>query len=255
MLWRLPNFAGVKRMPVSLRDKVVLVVGASSGIGRACAVLFAAEGATVIAAARRENRLAELRDELQRGGYSIEIAVADASKAADMDALVTGVHKRHGRVDILVYVSGTNVVNRALTRLDVPTWEKVVNVNLNGAYYATRAVLPAMREARSGHLIYVSSISGIVPDVSGAAYQAAKRGVLGLAHAVRVEEKENGIRTCAICPGLVDTEILENRPVKPSAEVMARALQSEDIAEAILAVAKLPERVAVPEIQILPTYL
>ena len=129
------------------------------------------------------------------------------------------------------------------------------SVNLNCSYYATQAVLPAMREAKSGYLIYVSSISGLTPDVSGVSYQAAKRGVVGLAHAIRVEEKENGIRTCVVCPGLVDTEILENRPVKPGADIMKLALQSEDIAEAILSVAKLPERAVVPEIQVLPTYL
>jgi NADP-dependent 3-hydroxy acid dehydrogenase YdfG len=112
-----------------------------------------------------------------------------------------------------------------------------------------------MRAAHSGHLIYISSISGLVPDVSGAAYQAAKRGMIGLAHAIRVEEKENGIRTCAVCPGLVDTEILVKRPVKPSAETLAKALQPEDVAEVVLAIAKLPPRAAVPEIQLLPTYL
>lgn len=242
-------------MPVSLRDKVVLVVGASSGIGRACARLFAGEGARVMAAARRENRLVELRDEAKAAGQAIEIQVSDAGRAEDMDELAKQTRERLGRVDFLVYVSGTNVPNRAMSRLDAGTWDRVVNVNLNGAYYATRAVLPAMREARSGYLIYVSSISGLTPDVSGAAYQAAKRGVLGLAHAVRVEEKEIGIRTCVICPGLVDTEILENRPVKPSAEVMRHALQPEDVAEAIVAVAKLPERAVVPEMQIMPTYL
>ena len=242
-------------MPVSLRDKVVLVMGASSGIGRACAVLFAREGARVMAAARREQRLTDLRDELRNSGYSIEIQVCDAAKAEEAERLGQTTREKLGKVDFLVYVSGTNVPNRALSRLDVATWDKMVNVNLNGAYYATRAVLPAMREARSGYLIYVSSISGLMPDVSGAAYQAAKRGVLGLAHAVRVEEKENGIRTCVVCPGLVDTEILENRPVKPTADVMRHALQAEDVAEAILAVAKLPERAVVPEMQILPTYL
>ena len=242
-------------MPISLRDKVVLVVGASSGIGRATAIQFAKEGARVMAAARRENRLHELRDELQSTGCCAEIHVADAAKAEDMNELARMTLAKFGRIDFLVYASGTNVPNRALARLDVATWDRMVNVNLNGAYYATQAVLPGMREARSGYLIYVSSISGLVPDVSGAAYQAAKRGVLGLAHAVRVEEKENGIRTCVICPGLVDTEILVNRPVKPSAEMMARALQPEDIAEAILAVAKLPERAVVPEMQVLPAYL
>ena len=72
-----------------------------------------------------------------------------------------------------------------------------------------------MRNAKFGHLIYISSISGLLADVSGAAYQASKRGVVGLAHAIRIEEKENGIRTCAVCPGLVDTELIDKRPVKP----------------------------------------
>jgi NADP-dependent 3-hydroxy acid dehydrogenase YdfG len=242
-------------MPVSLRDKVVLVVGASSGIGRATAHLFASEGARVMAAARRENRLIELRDELLSAGHSIDIHACDAAKAADMDRLAGQTREKLGRIDFMIYASGTNVQNRAMARMDVATWDRVLNVNLNGAYYATQAVLPGMREARSGYLIYVSSISGLVPDISGAAYQAAKRGMLGLAHAIRVEEKENGIRTCAICPGLVDTEILVNRPVKPSAEMMRHALQAEDVAEAILAVARLPERAVVPEMQILPTYL
>jgi serine 3-dehydrogenase (NADP+) len=93
-----------------------------------------------------------------------------------------------------------------------------------------------------------------VPDVSGASYQAAKRGVVGLAHAIRVEEKQNGIRTCVICPGLVDTELLEKRPVKPAPEVLAKALQPEDVAEAILFVAKLPPRAVVPELQLMPTF-
>src|SRR5207253_9796372 len=117
------------------------------------------------------------------------------------------------------------------------------------------ALLPGMRERASGHLIYIASISGLIPDVSGAAYQASKRGLLALAHAIRVEEKQNGIRTCVICPGLVDTEILDKRPVKPSAEMLAKALQSVDVAEAVLAVAKLPSRAVVPELHIMPTYL
>ena len=245
----------VEDMPVSLRDKVVLVVGASSGIGRATAQMFAAEGAQVMAAARRANRLAELREELEAAGHPIEIHACDASSAAEMEKLAKLTFEKFGKIDFMVYVSGTNVQNRALSRLNVETWDKMINVNLSGAYYITQAVLPAMRHAKSGYLMYVSSISGLMPDVSGAAYQAAKRGLVGFAHAIRVEEKENGIRTCAICPGLVDTEILENRPVKPSAETMALAMQSEDIAEAILAVAKLPERAVVPEFQILPTYL
>ena len=242
-------------MPVSLKEKVVLVVGASSGIGRATAELFAGEGARVMASARRESRLTELRDELQKAGHSIGIYACDAANPKEMEQLAQHTREKFGKIDILVYASGTNTPDRAMARLTAEIWDTLINVNLNGAYYATRAVLPAMREARSGHLIYVSSISGLVPDVSGAAYQASKRGVLGLAHAIRVEEKENGIRTCVICPGLVDTEILRHRPVKPSAETMQQALQPEDVAEAILAVAKLPARASVPEMQIMPTTL
>jgi serine 3-dehydrogenase len=242
-------------MGVKLTDQVVLVVGASSGIGRETAILFAREGARVMAAARRKDRLRTLQQELAEQDIAIQIAIADASSVADMDGLAKHTRDRMGGIDILVYNTGTNVKDRAMSRLTPEIWDRMISVNLNGAYYATQAVLPSMRARGSGHLIYVASISAIVPDVSGAAYQASKRGLLAMAHAIRVEEKENGIRTCVICPGLVDTEILENRPVKPPAEMLAKALQPGDVAEAILAVAKLPARAVVPELQLLPTYL
>jgi len=154
-----------------------------------------------------------------------------------------------------VYSAGTNTPDRSLKRLRTEIWDMMMGANLDSAYYLTRAVLPAMRERGAGHLIYVSSISGLAPDVSGAAYQASKRGLLGLAHAIRLEEKENGIRTCVVCPGLVNTELLEMRPVKPTPEMLAKALKPEDVAEAILAVAKLPPRACVPEMQVVPTLL
>jgi serine 3-dehydrogenase len=242
-------------MPVSLQGKVAVVVGASSGIGRAAARLFAAEGANVMAGARREDRLLELRDESRQAGDTIEFQVCDAFIPADLDHLIERTNAKFGKIDFLIYATGTNTPNRTMVRLDPETWDRLISVNLSGAYYAARAVLPSMRQARAGYLIYVASISALVPDVSGAAYQASKRGLLGLAHAIRMEEKENGIRTCVICPGLVDTELLNHRPVKPSPEMLQQALHPEDVAEAILAVAKLPQRAVVPEIQILPTYL
>ena len=242
-------------MPVSLKDQVVLVVGASSGIGRETAVLFANEGARVMASARREDRLRGLKQELANAGHAVSILPADASKPDEMQRLANKTIKEFGKIDILVFATGTNTPQRSMKNLTTETWDMMLNVNLSGAYYITRAVLPRMREAGAGHLIYISSISGLVPDVSGAAYQASKRGLLGLAHAIRVEEKENGIRTCVVCPGLVDTEVLDKRPVKPAADVLAKALQPQDIAEAVLAVAKLPARAAVPELQIMPTYL
>jgi serine 3-dehydrogenase len=242
-------------MPVSLKNQVALVMGASSGIGRACAVALAHNGVNVIASARREERLRDLQSELRQQGANVEIEVADTSDSHAMSRVADSALKVSGKIDILVYASGTNTPDRSMQRLKPDIWDNLISVNLNGAYYTTQAVLPAMREAKSGHLIYISSISGLVPDVSGAAYQASKRGVLGLAHAIRVEEKENGIRTCVICPGLVETEILNKRPVKPTADVLAKALQPEDVAEVVVAVAQLHPRVAIPELQIMPTVL
>lgn len=242
-------------MPVSIKDQVVLVVGASSGIGRETAVLFAREGARVVASARRRDRLEALQEQLRKEGHSIEIVPADASSLEEMEQLAEGTRAKFGKVDVMVYATGTNTPDRSMKRLNHKIWDMMLSVNLNGAYYITSAVLPQMREARSGHLIYIASVSGLVPDISGPAYQASKRGMLGLAHAIRLEEKENGIRTCVICPGLVDTEILEKRPVKPSPELLAKALLPMDVAEAVLAVAKLPPRAVVPEMQIVPTYL
>ena len=242
-------------MPVSLEGQVVLVVGASSGIGRAIAVQFAREGAQVFASARRDDRLRELQQQLEKEGHRIAIAPADAADASQMKKLAEKTNETLGPVSVLVYATGTNTPDRAMARLNPGIWDMMLSVNLNGAYYITDALLPSMRERRSGHLIYISSISGLMPDVSGAAYQAAKRGLLGLSHAVRVEEKENGIRTCVVCPGLVDTEILDKRPVKPTPEMLAKAMQPEDVAEVVLSIAKLPPRVSIPEVQVLPTVL
>ncbi|MEO8597020.1 MAG: SDR family oxidoreductase [Candidatus Solibacter sp.] len=242
-------------MAVKLTNQVVLVLGASSGIGREATILFAREGARVMAAARREERLRALQQELAADGHKIEIATADVTKVEELNALAKQTVEKLGPIDILVYSSGVNTKERYMTVLTPATWENMISVNMNGAFYATQAVLPAMRERKSGHLIYVASISGLLADVSGASYQASKRGVVGMAHAIRVEERANGIRTCVICPGLVDTELLGYRPVQPTAETLAEALKPQDVAEAILAVAKLPAHVTVPELQIMPTKL
>jgi serine 3-dehydrogenase (NADP+) len=230
-----------------------VIVGASSGIGRAAAVLFAREGFKVVAAARREDRLQALKEELAKEQREITVRRADASIPKDMEQLAHETLEHFGKIDVLVFATGTNIPERAMARLTPQLWNSVVEVNLNGAFYATYAVLPSMRKAGGGHLIYVASISGVITDVSGAAYQASKRGLLGMAHAIRLEEKQNSIKTSVICPGLVDTELLEKRPVKPSPEILAQALQPEDVAETILFVAKLPPRAAIPELHMMPT--
>ncbi len=242
-------------MGEALKDRVALVVGASSGIGRETAKLLAREGARVMAAARREDRLRSLKEELAAEGLAIGVAAADAGSCDEMVRLAERTKAEIGEIEILVYATGTNTPDRAMSRLSVKEWDRMMSVNLDGAFYITQALLPAMRAAGSGLLIYISSISGLRPDVSGAAYQAAKRGMLGLAHAVLTEEGRNGIRTSVICPGLVDTEILDLRPQKPARETLDMALRPEDVAEIVVAVAKLPRRAVVPELQIVPTYL
>jgi len=231
-----------------LANERVLILGASSGVGRAAAVLFAQAGAKVLASARRADRLAALAKEIP-----VQTAVADAGSHESMEALAATAVEKLGGVDTLVYATGTNTPDRAMKRLNRSIWNELVEVNLNGAYSLSAALLPAMRTAGKGHLIFVSSISGKYGDVSGAAYQASKRGMLGLAAGIRAEEKENGIRTCVVCPGLIDTELMEKRPVKPDAATLGKALQAEDVAQMIFAVACLPARAAVVELEIVPT--
>jgi NADP-dependent 3-hydroxy acid dehydrogenase YdfG len=242
-------------VPVSLKDERVLVVGASSGIGREAAKMFARDGARVYASARRAERLEALSKEMGAEGHTLVYGTSDAASHESMEALAADAVAKLGGVDVMVYVTGTNTPNRAMTRLTREIWNELIEVNLNGAFSLTAALLPAMRTAGKGHLIYVSSISGKYGDVSGAAYQASKRGMFGLALAIRQEERQHGIRTCVVCPGLVDTELMEKRPVKPDAETLGKALQPEDVAEMIYGVAKLHPRAAVPELEIWPTVL
>lgn len=208
-----------------------------------------------MASARRAGRLEQLRDELAREGRDIGIFAADAGDCAAMEALAAATVERFGRIDILVYATGNNVPDRSLERLTPKIWDWMVSVNLSGAYYLTQAVIPGMRAQGGGHLLYVSSISSKKPDVSGAAYQASKRGLNALAHAIRIEERQKGIRTTVINPGLVDTEILDKRPVRPDPELLAKALQPEDVAEVILDMLQLHPRAVVTDLDLMPTWI
>ena len=130
-----------------------------------------------------------------------------------------------------------------------------MSTNLSGAFYATKAVLPQMRKQGSGLINYLSTGAVQSPDVSGVSYQASKHGMTGLAHGTFNEERENGIRTTIIFPGLCDTPLVLKRPTPTPPEVMAKALKPEDVAEACLFVASLPERTRVPELQLLPSMI
>ena len=234
-----------------LNDKVAVITGGAglNGLGFATARQMAAHGARVVILDLERAAPAAAAATLGAGHVGL---VADVTDKASCDSAARAVLKQFGRIDILVNNAG---ITQPAKTLDITgaDYDRILDVSLRGTLYMSQAVLPAMREAKKGHLIYVSSVSGKYPDVSGASYQAAKRGLVGFTHAVRVEEKENQIRTCVVCPGLIDTELMEKRPVKPPAEQLARALKAEDVAEIIFDIAKLPAHVTIPEIDIVPT--
>jgi NAD(P)-dependent dehydrogenase (short-subunit alcohol dehydrogenase family) len=228
-----------------LSGKTALVIGASSGIGLHTANLFADAGAKVHAAARRKEAIEE---------GAAEGVVAHALDISEREAVwrtVEEVGEADG-IDVLVVASGMNFAERRLWQLTADSWDAMISVNLSGAFYATRAALPFLRASR-GLVVLISSVSGSWPDMSGPAYQASKAGMTEFAHAAGFEEHQNGVRFSAVLPGIVDTPILDNRPEPPPKEVRDLSLKPEDVAQACLFLATLPERAYVPELTILPT--
>jgi len=231
---------------------VAVVVGASSGMGRAIASKLAGSGFRVMAAARRTERLVDLAA-VSTG--TIRCCSTDVTDRAQVEALVQGTLTQFGRIDVLIYATGTNLPQRSLTQLTPDNWDRLLATNLTGAFHCTQAVLPTMRQAGNGLLIYLSTGAVQRADVSGVAYQASKHGLSGLAHGTRVEERDHGIRTTLLFPGLCDTEIILQRPVPTPPEVLAHALHPEDVAAAVLFLAQLPPRAIVPEMQLFPSRL
>ena len=239
-------------MEKPLDGQVAVIVGGSSGMGRATALAYGRAGARLVIAARSADKLKDLAAEIGDG------AVACATDARDLEQvnhLVRTTLYRFGRIDILVYATGTNIPDRSLADLSHETWEMMLSTNLTGAFNCTKVVLPTMREQKSGLIIYLSSGCVQSPDLSGVSYQAAKHGISGLAHGTFQEEQDNGIRTTVIFPGLCDTPLVLQRPVPTPPEVMVKALKPEDVAEACLFVATMPSRARIPEMVLLPAGL
>jgi serine 3-dehydrogenase (NADP+) len=240
------------QMENALTGQVAVVVGASSGMGRATAVAYAQAGASVVVAARSGDKLEALASEIGDRALACQTDVEDVDQ---VDALVKTALDRFGRIDILVYATGTNIPDRSLEALTHDTWQMMIGTNLTGAFNCTKAVLSTMRKQQAGLIIYLSSGCVQSPDVSGVSYQASKHGLTGLAHGTFKEEQNNGIRTTIIFPGLCDTPLVLKRPVPTPPEVMAKALQPEDVAETCLFVASLPSRTRIPELVLLPSGL
>ena len=238
-------------MLTDVKDKVVWITGASSGIGAAAAVALREAGARVIVSGRREDRLNALAQTLD----GAEVAVLDVSDATAVNAVVAMILEKFGRIDILVHSAGLNIKNRAWSELTIEDWNTVIQVDLNGAFYCCQAVLPFMRTQKDGLIINISSWAGrYVSRVSGGAYSAAKHALNAMTESINQENCIDGIRACAICPGEVATEILDRRPVPVSAEDRSKMVQAEDLGDLILHVCQTPAHVCLNEITISPTW-
>ena len=239
----------------ALDGKVAWLTGAGSGIGRAAAVALAGEGMRVVLSGRRQAALAETAGLVRDAGGEAVTAPLDVSDSEAAAGVAEIIGARYGRADVLVNNAGVNTLERHLPELTADDWTRIVDVNLNGAFYCARAALPMMRAQGDGLIINVSSWAGRFNSyLSGPAYNAAKHGMLALNASLNMEECRNGIRACAICPGEVATPILDARPVKLSDEDKARMLQPEDLAETIVFVARMPSHVCLNEILISPTW-
>jgi NADP-dependent 3-hydroxy acid dehydrogenase YdfG len=231
----------------------VLIAGASGGVGRAIALAAASEGATVLLLGRDRNRLEAVRARVAEAGGTAHIAVADATSAAQVDEAVAALRRDGGGIDVVVNAVGVNLKARRLDELDEAGWRSVLDSNLTAAFFLTRAALAGFRADGGGLLIHISSVAALVPDMSGAAYQASKAGLAALARATALEAGGDGVRVTTISPGLIDTGFVRYRPTAPTPEELMGALHPEDVADICLAVIRLPARATVSEVVLRPT--
>lgn len=241
-----------------LDGKVAVVTGASSGIGEATAIALAAEGAAVAVAARRIDRLeAVVRRIEEAGGRGIAIE-CDVTDEAQARASIEKTDRTFGRVDILVNNAGVMLLG-PIDGADTEDWRRMVNTNVLGLLYATHAALPVMKRERTGHIVNISSVAGRTARAGAGVYNLTKWGVGAFSEALRQEVSPGGIRVTIIEPGAVTTELtnhITNQQAKQMIDEWLKtmiALESVDIANAIVYAVTQPQHVNVNEILIRPT--
>jgi NADP-dependent 3-hydroxy acid dehydrogenase YdfG len=238
---------------MKLDGKTALITGGGSGIGLCVARLFLKEGAKVAICGRDADKLRRAADEL-RSGEPLITHAADLSDPAAARQMIDTITSRLGRIDVLVNNAGLNIKERAIRELTPASWQLLLHANLDSAFYCIHAVLPQMLQRRDGVIVNVSSIAGKrAGPLGGAGYAAAKFGLGALATCLAAEEKDTGIRISTICPGEVNTPILDHRPLAVTDAQRQKMLQPEDVAQAVLFVATLPPHVSIPEMIITPT--
>ena len=189
-----------------MSEKVVLITGASSGIGRATAKLFAEKGASVVVAARRENELAELVSEIEAKGGKASAVRTDVAIAKDTEQMVAHAIETYGSLDYAVNNAGIEGQLSKITDLSEDDWDKVMNINLKGIFLSMKYEARAMtKQGKGGAIVNVGSVNSFLGFPTGSAYVTSKHGLVGLTTSVSAELASQGIRVNLLCPGVIDT--------------------------------------------------
>ncbi|WP_312148419.1 SDR family oxidoreductase [Paenibacillus odorifer] len=239
----------------NIQGKVVIITGASSGIGQATAKELASKGAKLVLAARREDRLKNLQQELQDIGAEAIYKVTDVTSNPQMEELAAYALKEFGKIDVMVNNAGLMPLS-PLHEKKINEWDTMIDVNIKGVLYGIAAVLPSMRERKEGHIINVSSVAGHTVMAASAVYSGTKFAVRAISEGLRMEECGNNIRSTIISPGLVATELPETisgTELKSAIHDFYNiAIQAENIARAIAYAIEQPSDVGINEMIIRP---
>lgn len=238
-----------------MTQKIVLITGASSGIGEATARLLASEGHHVVLGARRKERLEILVGDIRANGGSAEFSALDVTDADDVQSFVLAAHRKHGRVDVLVNNAGVMPLSR-LDALKLKEWDRMIDVNVRGVLYGIAAVLPLMQGQRSGQIINIASIGAYAVSPTAAVYCATKFAVAAISEGLR-QEVGGDIRVTVVSPGVTESELAESISDEGGRAEMKEfrkvAIGADAIARTISFAMAQPADVDVSEIIVRPT--
>lgn len=231
-----------------LAGQVAVVTGAGRGIGSAISRKLAEFGATTILLGRTQSSLDETARAIIEAGGKTEVIPCDVTVLHQLEYAATRVDSTFGRVDVLVNNAGVGGFNDPLHTLPLEDWDRILNTNLRGVYYAIRTFAPIMIRSYSGHIINISSLAGKNALPNGAAYAASKWGLNGLTYSVAEEVRRHNIRVSVICPGSVDTELSPHAGKDPN-----KMLKAEDVAHAVAMLVTQAPQSFMSEILLRPT--
>lgn len=241
----------------NIEGKVVVITGASSGLGEATARMLSAQGALVALGARRSGRIQSLAGELNSSGGKALAVTTDVTHADQVKALVDAAAQAFGRIDVMINNAGL-MPSSPLERLKIEDWDRMIDVNIKGVLYGIAAVLPYMKQQKSGHIINVSSVAGHKIRPGGTVYAATKHAVRVISEGLRLEVKPYNIRTTILSPGAVATELPGSITEPDIAEGMQKfyaevAIPADSFARMVAFAISQPEEVDINEILFRPT--